>query len=94
MNLIESLIEGQFFKEAIEELSSLQAHYIPPVCLLHALLENILQVRALLRVYNLSKYVKNEHFPICKFLAYFLFSVFFPLILIGNAVAMYYLSYF
>ncbi|XP_008699087.1 SMC5-SMC6 complex localization factor protein 1 isoform X1 [Ursus maritimus] len=43
LNLIESLIEGQFFKEAIEELSSLQAHYIPPVCLLHALLENILQ---------------------------------------------------
>nr|XP_020039802.1 SMC5-SMC6 complex localization factor protein 1 isoform X2 [Castor canadensis] len=42
-NLIESLIEGQFFKEAIEELSSLQAHYIPPVCLLHALLENVLQ---------------------------------------------------
>ncbi|XP_048076928.1 SMC5-SMC6 complex localization factor protein 1 isoform X1 [Ursus arctos] len=46
LNLIESLIEGQFFKEAIEELSSLQAHYIPPVCLLHALLENILQVGA------------------------------------------------
>ncbi|KAB1281364.1 SMC5-SMC6 complex localization factor protein 1 [Camelus dromedarius] len=44
LNLIESLIEGQFFKEAIEELSSLQAHYIPPVCLLHALLENILQI--------------------------------------------------
>ncbi|XP_008057714.1 SMC5-SMC6 complex localization factor protein 1, partial [Carlito syrichta] len=43
LNLIESLIEGQFFKEAIEELSSLQAHYIPPVCLLHALLENVLQ---------------------------------------------------
>ncbi|XP_047587528.1 SMC5-SMC6 complex localization factor protein 1 isoform X3 [Lutra lutra] len=43
LNLIESLIEGQFFKEAIEELSSLQAHYIPPVCLLHTLLENILQ---------------------------------------------------
>nr|XP_019567315.1 PREDICTED: SMC5-SMC6 complex localization factor protein 1 isoform X2 [Rhinolophus sinicus] len=43
LNLIESLIEGQFFKEAIEELSSLQAQYIPPVCLLHALLENILQ---------------------------------------------------
>ncbi|XP_066237941.1 SMC5-SMC6 complex localization factor protein 1 isoform X2 [Saccopteryx leptura] len=43
LNLIESLIEGQFFKEAIEELSSLQAHYIPPVCLLHALLENLLQ---------------------------------------------------
>ncbi|XP_070648233.1 SMC5-SMC6 complex localization factor protein 1 isoform X1 [Bos indicus] len=43
LNLIESLIEGQFFKEAIEELSSLQAHYIPPVYLLHALLENILQ---------------------------------------------------
>ncbi|XP_069887182.1 SMC5-SMC6 complex localization factor protein 1 isoform X2 [Dipodomys merriami] len=43
LNLIESLIEGQFFNEAIEELSSLQAHYIPPVCLLHALLENILQ---------------------------------------------------
>ncbi|XP_074239588.1 SMC5-SMC6 complex localization factor protein 1 isoform X3 [Saimiri boliviensis] len=43
LNLIESLIEGQFFKEAIEELSTLQAHYIPPVCLLHALLENILQ---------------------------------------------------
>ncbi|XP_012577435.1 PREDICTED: ankyrin repeat domain-containing protein 32 isoform X2 [Condylura cristata] len=43
LNLIESLIEGQFFKEAIEELSSLQAHYIPPVCLLHALLENIMQ---------------------------------------------------
>uniref|UniRef100_A0A9L0J8P3 SMC5-SMC6 complex localization factor protein 1 n=1 Tax=Equus asinus TaxID=9793 RepID=A0A9L0J8P3_EQUAS len=43
LNLIESLIEGQFFKEAIEELSSLQAHYIPPACLLHALLENVLQ---------------------------------------------------
>ncbi|KAL1782826.1 SMC5-SMC6 complex localization factor protein 1 [Sigmodon hispidus] len=43
VNLIESLIEGQFFKEAIEELSSLQAHYVPPVCLLHALLENVLQ---------------------------------------------------
>ncbi|XP_058512276.1 SMC5-SMC6 complex localization factor protein 1 [Ochotona princeps] len=43
LNLIESLIEGQFFKEAIEELSSLQAHYIPPVCLLRALLENVLQ---------------------------------------------------
>uniref|UniRef100_A0ABK0M5Y1 SMC5-SMC6 complex localization factor 1 n=1 Tax=Rattus norvegicus TaxID=10116 RepID=A0ABK0M5Y1_RAT len=43
LNLIESLIEGQFFKEAIEELSSLQAHYVPPVCLLHALLENVLQ---------------------------------------------------
>lgn len=43
LNLIESLIEGQFFKEAIEELSSLQAHYIPPVYLLRALLENILQ---------------------------------------------------
>ncbi|XP_060057160.1 SMC5-SMC6 complex localization factor protein 1 isoform X2 [Erinaceus europaeus] len=43
LNLIESLIEGQFFKEAIEELSSLQAHYIPPVCLLRALLENLLQ---------------------------------------------------
>ncbi|XP_076995259.1 SMC5-SMC6 complex localization factor protein 1 [Tamandua tetradactyla] len=43
LNLIESLIEGQFFNEAIEELSSLQAHYIPPVCLLHAILENILQ---------------------------------------------------
>ncbi|XP_007940744.1 SMC5-SMC6 complex localization factor protein 1 [Orycteropus afer afer] len=43
LNLIESLIEGQFFKEAMEELSSLQAHYIPPVCLLHTLLENILQ---------------------------------------------------
>ncbi|XP_075397400.1 SMC5-SMC6 complex localization factor protein 1 isoform X2 [Tenrec ecaudatus] len=43
LHLIESLIEGQFFKEAIEELSSVQAHYIPPVCLLHALLENILQ---------------------------------------------------
>ncbi|XP_073090045.1 SMC5-SMC6 complex localization factor protein 1 isoform X3 [Manis javanica] len=43
LNLIESLIEGQFFKEAIEEISSLQAQYIPPVCLLHALLENILQ---------------------------------------------------
>ncbi|XP_037589249.1 SMC5-SMC6 complex localization factor protein 1 isoform X2 [Cebus imitator] len=43
LNLIESLIEGQFFKEAIEELSTLQAHYLPPVCLLHALLENILQ---------------------------------------------------
>ncbi|XP_049625071.1 SMC5-SMC6 complex localization factor protein 1 [Suncus etruscus] len=43
LNLIESLIEGQFYKEAIEELSSLQAHYIPPVCILHALLENILQ---------------------------------------------------
>uniref|UniRef100_A0A8C8ZC67 SMC5-SMC6 complex localization factor protein 1 n=1 Tax=Prolemur simus TaxID=1328070 RepID=A0A8C8ZC67_PROSS len=43
LNLIESLIEGQFFKEAIEELSSLQAQYIPPVCLLHALLENVLQ---------------------------------------------------
>ncbi|XP_052015447.1 SMC5-SMC6 complex localization factor protein 1 isoform X2 [Apodemus sylvaticus] len=43
LNLIESLIEGQFFKEAIEELSSLQAHYIPPVFLLHALLENVLQ---------------------------------------------------
>ncbi|XP_062943147.1 SMC5-SMC6 complex localization factor protein 1 [Cynocephalus volans] len=43
LNLIESLIEGQFFKEAIEELSSLQAYYIPPVCLLHALLENVLQ---------------------------------------------------
>ncbi|KAM6222175.1 SMC5-SMC6 complex localization factor protein 1 [Rhynchocyon petersi] len=42
-NLIESLIEGQFFKEAIEELSSLQAHHVPPVCLLHGLLENILQ---------------------------------------------------
>ncbi|KAH0505704.1 SMC5-SMC6 complex localization factor protein 1 [Microtus ochrogaster] len=44
LNLIESLIEGQFFKEAIEELSSLQAQYVPPVCLLHALLENVLQV--------------------------------------------------
>ncbi|XP_051028240.1 SMC5-SMC6 complex localization factor protein 1 [Acomys russatus] len=43
LNLIESLIEGQFFKEAIEELSSLQAHYVPPVCLLHALLESALQ---------------------------------------------------
>ncbi|XP_063468365.1 SMC5-SMC6 complex localization factor protein 1 isoform X9 [Symphalangus syndactylus] len=43
LNLIESLIEGQFFKEAIEELCTLQAHYIPPVCVLHALLENILQ---------------------------------------------------
>ncbi|XP_036013715.1 SMC5-SMC6 complex localization factor protein 1 isoform X9 [Mus musculus] len=43
LNLIENLIEGQFFKEAIEELSSLQAHYIPPVCLLHAILENVLQ---------------------------------------------------
>ncbi|XP_027621789.1 SMC5-SMC6 complex localization factor protein 1 isoform X2 [Tupaia chinensis] len=43
LNLIESLIEGQFFKEAIEELASLQARYIPPVCLLHALLENVLQ---------------------------------------------------
>ncbi|XP_012926562.1 SMC5-SMC6 complex localization factor protein 1 isoform X1 [Heterocephalus glaber] len=43
LNLIESLIEGQFFKEAMEELSSLQAHYIPPVCLLHALLDNVLQ---------------------------------------------------
>ncbi|XP_050650243.1 SMC5-SMC6 complex localization factor protein 1 isoform X1 [Macaca thibetana thibetana] len=43
LNLIESLIEGQFFKEAIEELSTLQAHYIPPVCILHALLENVLQ---------------------------------------------------
>ncbi|CAH6787474.1 SMC5-SMC6 complex localization factor protein 1 isoform X2 [Phodopus roborovskii] len=43
LNLIESLIEGQFFKEAIEELCSLQAHYIPPVCLLHSLLENVLQ---------------------------------------------------
>ncbi|XP_008573981.1 PREDICTED: ankyrin repeat domain-containing protein 32 isoform X2 [Galeopterus variegatus] len=43
LNLIESLIEGQFFKEAIEELSSLQAYYIPPVCLLRALLENVLQ---------------------------------------------------
>lgn len=43
LNLIENLIEGQFFKEAIEELSSLQAQYIPPICLLHALLENILQ---------------------------------------------------
>ncbi|XP_075832531.1 SMC5-SMC6 complex localization factor protein 1 isoform X1 [Microtus pennsylvanicus] len=43
LNLIESLIEGQFFKEAIEELSSLQAQYVPPVCLLHALLENVLQ---------------------------------------------------
>lgn len=44
LNLIESLIEGQFFKEAIEELCSLQAHYVPPVCLLHALLENVLQL--------------------------------------------------
>ncbi|XP_047273788.1 SMC5-SMC6 complex localization factor protein 1 isoform X4 [Homo sapiens] len=43
LNLIESLIEGHFFKEAIEELSTLQAHYIPPVCVLHALLENVLQ---------------------------------------------------
>ncbi|MEJ1275512.1 SMC5-SMC6 complex localization factor 1 [Cricetulus griseus] len=43
LNLIESLIEGQFFKEAIEELCSLQAHYVPPVCLLHTLLENVLQ---------------------------------------------------
>ncbi|XP_054412431.1 SMC5-SMC6 complex localization factor protein 1 isoform X3 [Pongo abelii] len=43
LNLIESLIEGQFFKEAIEELSTLQARYIPPVCVLHALLENVLQ---------------------------------------------------
>ncbi|KAM6148765.1 SMC5-SMC6 complex localization factor protein 1 isoform 2-T2 [Erethizon dorsatum] len=43
LNLIESLIEGQFFKEAMEELSSLQAHYIPPVCLLHALLDSVLQ---------------------------------------------------
>ncbi|XP_030672755.1 SMC5-SMC6 complex localization factor protein 1 isoform X2 [Nomascus leucogenys] len=43
LNLIESLIEGQFFKEAIEELCTLQAHYIPPVCVLHALLENVLQ---------------------------------------------------
>ncbi|XP_046945016.1 SMC5-SMC6 complex localization factor protein 1 isoform X3 [Lynx rufus] len=51
LNLIESLIEGQFFKEAIEELSSLQAHYIPPVCLLHALLENILQSPAMSRYY-------------------------------------------
>ncbi|EAW96029.1 ankyrin repeat domain 32, isoform CRA_d [Homo sapiens] len=44
LNLIESLIEGHFFKEAIEELSTLQAHYIPPVCVLHALLENVLQI--------------------------------------------------
>ncbi|XP_058132262.1 SMC5-SMC6 complex localization factor protein 1 isoform X4 [Dasypus novemcinctus] len=43
LNLIESLIEGQFFNEAIEELSSLQAHYIPPIFLLHAILKNILQ---------------------------------------------------
>lgn len=43
LNLIESLIEGQFFKEALEELCSLQAHYIPPVCLLHALLDSVLQ---------------------------------------------------
>ncbi|KFO27812.1 SMC5-SMC6 complex localization factor protein 1 [Fukomys damarensis] len=43
LNLIESLIEGQFFKEAMEELSFLQAHYIPPVCLLHAFLDNVLQ---------------------------------------------------
>ncbi|XP_003479502.2 SMC5-SMC6 complex localization factor protein 1 [Cavia porcellus] len=43
LNLIESLIEGQFFKEAMEELSSLQAYYIPPVCLLHAFLDSVLQ---------------------------------------------------
>ncbi|XP_023564278.1 SMC5-SMC6 complex localization factor protein 1 isoform X2 [Octodon degus] len=43
LNLIESLIEGQFLKEAMEELSSLQAHYLPPVCLLHSLLDSVLQ---------------------------------------------------
>ncbi|KAM5298195.1 SMC5-SMC6 complex localization factor protein 1 [Ctenodactylus gundi] len=43
LHLIESLIEGQFFREALEELSALQARYVPPVCLLHALLDNLLQ---------------------------------------------------
>ncbi|XP_043830007.1 SMC5-SMC6 complex localization factor protein 1 [Dromiciops gliroides] len=42
-NIIENLIEGQFFPEALEELVVLQPHYIPPVCLLHALLRNMLE---------------------------------------------------
>ncbi|XP_072462214.1 SMC5-SMC6 complex localization factor protein 1 isoform X3 [Notamacropus eugenii] len=42
-NIIEILIEGQFFTEALEELVFLQSHYIPPVRLLHALLRNMLQ---------------------------------------------------
>uniref|UniRef100_A0A4X2LCW8 SMC5-SMC6 complex localization factor 1 n=1 Tax=Vombatus ursinus TaxID=29139 RepID=A0A4X2LCW8_VOMUR len=42
-NIIEILIEGQFFAEAVEELIFLQSHYIPPVYLLHALLSNMLQ---------------------------------------------------
>ncbi|XP_020864331.1 SMC5-SMC6 complex localization factor protein 1 isoform X2 [Phascolarctos cinereus] len=42
-NIIEILIEGQFFAEAVEELIFLQSHYIPPICLLHALLSNMLQ---------------------------------------------------
>ncbi|XP_068941205.1 SMC5-SMC6 complex localization factor protein 1 isoform X2 [Petaurus breviceps papuanus] len=42
-NIIQILIEGQFFTEALEELVFLQSHYIPPVCLLHAFLSNMLQ---------------------------------------------------
>ncbi|XP_074062983.1 SMC5-SMC6 complex localization factor protein 1 isoform X2 [Macrotis lagotis] len=42
-NIIEILIEGQFFTEALQELVFLQPHYILPVCLLHALLRNMLQ---------------------------------------------------
>lgn len=64
----------------------MQAHYIPPACLLHALLENVLQVRAVLRVYNLSKNVKMwtfSHF-LYVYSLLFLFSVFFSIILIGN----------
>uniref|UniRef100_A0A6I8MXJ6 SMC5-SMC6 complex localization factor 1 n=1 Tax=Ornithorhynchus anatinus TaxID=9258 RepID=A0A6I8MXJ6_ORNAN len=42
-SIIENLIDGQFFSEAIEELASLSSHFVPPVCLLHSLIENMLQ---------------------------------------------------
>ncbi|XP_036598121.1 SMC5-SMC6 complex localization factor protein 1 [Trichosurus vulpecula] len=42
-NIIEFLIEGQFFTEALAELVFLQSQYIPPVRLLHVLLRNMLQ---------------------------------------------------
>ncbi|XP_038621430.1 SMC5-SMC6 complex localization factor protein 1 isoform X2 [Tachyglossus aculeatus] len=43
LNIIENLIDGQFFSEAIEELVSLPSHFVPPVCLLRSLIRNMLQ---------------------------------------------------
>ncbi|XP_029429090.1 SMC5-SMC6 complex localization factor protein 1 isoform X2 [Rhinatrema bivittatum] len=67
LNRIEGLLEGHFFIEAIEELSSLLPYFVPPVHFLQTLIEHLMQgnlnINLLSRIFDIFYTVLHLHPP-------------------------------